>query len=178
MQQWTNRIEAITAKFQEAFGGLTPEELNWKPNPSTWSIAQNVDHLIVINRTYFPGLASLKSGKVQLPVTARFGFLVAFFGKTVLKAVNPDRKKKMKTFSIWEPAQSEVGADILERFTAHQAELQQEMAAAANLIARGAVISSPANKYIVYKLETAFEIIVQHEERHLAQAKEILEMIQ
>jgi hypothetical protein len=39
------------------------------------------------------------------------------------------------------------------------------------------VISSPANKNIVYKLETAFDIIVSHEQRHLEQAKEILQLM-
>jgi hypothetical protein len=42
---------------------------------------------------------------------------------------------------------------------------------------KGTVISSPANKYIVYKLETAFDIIVAHEERHLEQAKEVLSVL-
>jgi hypothetical protein len=35
------------------------------------------------------------------------------------------------------------------------------------------VISSPANRNIVYKLETAFDIIVAHEFRHFEQAKEV-----
>ncbi len=37
--------------------------------------------------------------------------------------------------------------------------------------------TSPANKNIIYTLETAFDIIVTHEQRHLAQAKEVLEML-
>jgi hypothetical protein len=45
---------------------------------------------------------------------------------------------------------------------------------AKELVAKGTVIASPANKNIVYKLETAFDIIVSHEQRHLEQAKEVL----
>ena len=33
--------------------------------------------------------------------------------------------------------------------------------------------TAKANKNIVYKLETAFDIIVTHEERHFEQAKEV-----
>ncbi|MGK0384226.1 MAG: hypothetical protein ACJAVL_000963 [Bacteroidia bacterium] len=38
------------------------------------------------------------------------------------------------------------------------------------LLEKDIVIPSPANRYIVYKLRKALEIIVSHEERHLKQA--------
>jgi hypothetical protein len=59
----------------------------------------------------------------------------------------------------------------------HQAELKSLIENSTDLVNRGEVISSPANKMIVYKLETAFEIIVTHELRHLEQAKEMREML-
>jgi hypothetical protein len=42
---------------------------------------------------------------------------------------------------------------------------------------KGTIISSPANKIIVYKLEIAFDIIVAHEKRHLEQAREVLQIL-
>ena len=42
-----------------------------------------------------------------------------------------------------------------------------------DLVEKGTIISSPANKNIGYKLETAFEIIVTHEQRHFEQSKEV-----
>jgi len=132
---------------------------------------------MVINQTYFPVLSYLKSGSYKLPFIGRFGFLVSFLGKTVLNAVKPDRKKKMKTFPIWEPTKSHISFNILERFLKHQTELKQEIEASKELIKMKTIISSPANKNIVYKLETAFDIIVTHEQRHLEQSKEILELL-
>ena len=174
MNDWINQIDKTTAEFQQFFGELSSEELNWKPNPTTWSIAQNIDHLIVINKTYFPILADLKSGKYQLPFLGKFGFIVSYLGKLILKAVEPSRKKKTKTFSIWEPSESNISDDILAQFSNHQKELKREILAAKDLVKQGAVISSPANKNIVYKVETAFDVIVTHEQRHLEQAKEVL----
>lgn len=83
----------------------------------------------------------------------------------------------MKTFPIWEPSTSTVSDDILKRFEMHQNELQQKMEDAKGLIEQGVVISSPANRNIVYTLETAFDIIVSHEQRHMEQAKEILHLM-
>jgi hypothetical protein len=177
MDSWTSTLNNITKKTLTEFGLLTSEQLNWKPNSTTWSIAQNLDHLIVVNETYYPVLASLKTGVYKTPFTAKIGFIVSFLGKTVLKAVQPDRKKKMKTFPIWEPTKSVVIEDILNRFQNHQNELIKKIEEAKGLAENGVIISSPANSNIVYKLETAFDIIVSHELRHIEQSKELLNLM-
>ena len=171
---WAQEIDKITLNVELLFSELSGEQLNWKPNSQTWSIAQNLEHLIVVNETYYPVLSALKKGTYKKPFLGNFGFIVSFFGKTVLNAVKPDRKKKMKTFSIWEPRQSSVGNDIISRFKKHQTELQKQLSDANKLLTNRIVISSPANKNIVYSLEMAFDIIVTHEQRHLEQAREIL----
>ena len=43
---WTTRLDKITYAVSTEFGKLDSQELNWKPNPDTWSIAQNLDHII------------------------------------------------------------------------------------------------------------------------------------
>lgn len=177
MNDRTAQLDLITAAFLSSFGSLSPAQLNWKPNSETWSIAQNMEHLIVVNESYYPVLDSLRSGTYTTPFIARIGFIVSFMGRTILDAVKPDRKKKMKTFPIWEPTTSQVEGDILKRFEQHQTELKQQMDAAKEWVDKGTIISSPANKNIVYKLETAFDIIISHEQRHLEQAKEVLQLM-
>ncbi len=173
MDRWTVELDALTDQFESEFGQLSFEQLNWKPNPEVWSIGQNIDHLITINSSYFPLLEAARAGSLSLPWTSRIGFLVSFFGKTILNASSPDRRKKIKTFPIWEATTSEVPADILDQFREHQEKLKKEIIASEGLIGKQAILFSPANRNIVYRLETAFDIIVAHEERHLEQAKEI-----
>ena len=69
-------------------------------------------------------------------------------------------------------------AFILKRFIEHQEKLKQKILDSEDLLEQNAVISSPANPKIVYKLDAAFKIILAHEERHLQQAKKILEIQQ
>lgn len=177
MKDWTLQLDKITERFVENFGSLSTDQLNWKPNSQTWSIAQNIDHLIIVNETYYPVLASLKEGTYKTPFIAKLGFIASFLGKTVLNAVNPDRKKKMKTFPVWEPTTSQIKDNILQHFEKHQSELKQQIETSKELVEKGTIISSPANKNIVYKLETAFDIIVSHEQRHLEQAKEVFQLM-
>ena len=95
----------------------------------------------------------------------------------ILKSVLPENQKKQRTFPTWEPAKSEISGDILTRFVSHQEELKKRMEESAIFIQKGVIISSPANKNIVYNLATAFEIILTHEQRHLKQAMAILQLL-
>ena len=177
MPDFIKQLDEITVEFLQAFGHLNEEQLNWKPNSQTWSIAQNIDHLMVINNTYDPIIQNIRNGKYQAPWHAQFDFIVNFFGKTILGAVEPARRKKMKTFPIWEPRQSNIPGNILHQFQKHQVLLKERINSCGDLIAKRTIIASPANRIIVYKLETAFEIMIAHERRHFNQAREVLSQI-
>ncbi len=170
----TNELDQVTESIKNEFGKLSGEDLNKKPSPEEWSIAQNIDHLIVINETYYPIFKQLHEGTFQLPFIGKLGFYVKWMGNFILKAVEPTRVKKMKTQSIWEPSTSEIDASIIQKFEAHQEQLKKHIQSCSRFIEEGVVIYSPASKAIVYTLEQAFNIIVTHEKRHLNQAREVL----
>ncbi len=174
IENWTNEINTITRQFRETFEHLSAEELNRKPNAQTWSIAQNIDHLIVINETYYPVVEKIRKGEYSTPFLSRFGFITRFFGDFILKSVNQNRDKKIKTFPIWQPMQSDIPADILQKFEKHQRELIGFIKNCEDLLEKNTIIFSPANKNIVYTLDKAFDIIIEHEKRHFNQAKEVL----
>lgn len=174
IEKWMHDIDEITKEVIQSFGKLDNDQLNFKFNSATWSIAQNIEHLIVINETYFPVFDSLKKGNYCFPLLGRFGFLVRFFGKMIYNAVKPGQTKKTKTFPIWEPAKSSIDKDLLNRFEQHQLLLKKHIFECKDLFGKHVVISSPAKWFIVYTLDCAFEIIIAHEQRHLEQAKAIL----
>lgn len=84
----------------------------------------------------------------------------------------------MKTFPVWEPSGFMADERLVEAFKNHQEVLKKHIDASQEFIEKGIVISSPANKYVVYTLEAAFDIIVSHEKRHLEQAKEAYQLLQ
>ncbi len=174
---WKDQIDEITDDFNRIFEPLTPSELNWKPNPGTWSIAQNIDHLIVINESYFQVFAQLREGKYEKPFWARFDFIPRFFGNAILKSVQPDQKRKVKTVPQWEPTVHTLDGQILKAFENHQEKLKSEIDQSTELLEKETVISSPTNRNIVYRLDKAFDIIVTHERRHFEQAKDILNQL-
>lgn len=175
-EKWTNQIDIITNSFKKEFGNLTTEQLNWKPGQQSWSIAQNIDHLIIINESYYPIIGKIRKNKYNIPWLGKIGFIPDFFGKFILKSVQPDRKKKMKTFPIWEPVKGIINTNIIDKFEKHQSELKRLITDCHDLLNKDTVISSPANRNIVYKLASGFDIIVAHEKRHFEQAQEVLKI--
>jgi uncharacterized damage-inducible protein DinB len=176
VQPWLSKIDENTNAFQKAFGQLTEMELNWKPDAKTWSVAQNLHHLITINETYYPVVKSVREGSQKLPWVASLKFMVRFFGNFILDSIEPTRKRKMKTFPLWEPSQSNIPGDIVRQFVRHQTELKNLIQSSTDLLDKETIISSPANKNIVYTLARAFDIIIAHEVRHFNQAAEINEL--
>lgn len=169
-------IDQITRDFQQEFSGISSEQLNWKPSPDKWSIGQHIDHLMVINRSYYPIIEEIRQGTYKVPAIGKIGFLVRFFGNFIYKSSGPDRSKPIRTFPVWEPSTSNIDADVLTRFIKHQEELKEFIDGCADLIEAGQVIHSPANRKIVYTLEKAFDIIVVHEKRHFLHARDVLKL--
>lgn len=177
MKQWISQIDQITEKFLGTFHTLSKDDLNWKPSPGVWSIAENIAHLIQVNESYFLGFSKLKKGDYTLPFTARFGFVVRFFGKMILKSVQPENRKKVETFPIWNPKKSTYPKTILQDFRDHQDLLKEEINSLVDQVNENSIISTPVNRNLVYRLQTAFDIIIAHEERHYIQASRIYELL-
>lgn len=169
--KWTDEIDELTELFTQEFGNLTGEELNWTSHPKSWSVGQVVEHIITLNRTYFPLFTDIAEGVYRPPFMAKLGFVVRALGNSIYKSVLPETQRKTRTFPLWEPSKSNVPENILAEFGAHQEELKSHIQKLGNALNEGLVISSPASRNVVYTLEKALDIIVVHERRHLQQAR-------
>lgn len=173
IENWNKRIDHVTREVQSTFGALSEAHLNHKPDTKTWSVAENLEHLILVNESYYPLIDSVRKGELSLGWSSKLGFLRNMFAKMILGSVEPTRKRKMKTFPIWTPAATSTTPQAVIRFVEHQKQLQAFISSCNDLLEKDQVICSPANQNISYTLAQAFEIIVTHEERHLNQAQEV-----
>jgi len=171
------RIDTLTVKFQQAFGHLGDEAIRLKPTYGGWSIAQVIGHLVQVNESFFPIFSKIRAGRYPRPLLANIPFLPQIIGNRILDAVHPDQKRRAKSPALWEPGRYTDTKGIMERFVTHQMSLKQEIASIMKQADAGVVIASPANPYLVYRLDKALEIILTHEERHLVQAKETLALM-
>jgi hypothetical protein len=168
-------LEAIGEEARETFGGLSAEQLNWKPGADEWSVGQCFEHLIKTNRSFFPTLEQLARGERKGGTWERLSPFSGFFGRMVLKSVAPESARKFKAPRGLRPSASAVDSAVVEQFTVQQGELAELMRATADLDLKRTVVTSPISGFVTYSLLDAFRIVVMHERRHFAQALRVKE---
>ena len=169
-----NQGEAITEHVIELFNELNATQLNWKPDAQSWSIAQCLDHLIVGNSSYFPVFQQMIEGSYKASWWARISPFSGYFGRLMLDNFGAEVKKKYKAPPLFQPTQSEIQGTIVQDFIRHQ----QELLGLYGKMERAdpnTVLASPALGLLTYPLRDAFTFLIGHEERHVNQAKRVLE---
>lgn len=170
-----DEANAITDEAQKSFGQLNAKQLNWKRSPNEWSVAQCLDHLIVINSTYFPTVEKIVQDEYRPSLRHRLPLLPRLFGSLVLTAVSPEGKRKYKASSHVQPSSSAIAGDIMARFRSHQQELIRHMRMTEKADLSNTIITSPVASFATYSMLDAYRIVVAHERRHVLQAKRVME---
>ncbi|RZS97403.1 DinB family protein [Cecembia calidifontis] len=176
-QHWINELDHLSEEIKASFGSLEKETLFLKPDSKTWSIAENLEHLITVNSSYFPIFKQLIDNTFVGAFIGKFSFFTKLFGNMIYRSVSDGGKKKIRTFPLWEPKIKEGEEHIIEKFLSHQDDLKNWIKELGPYIEKEAIIHSPANKLIVYSLPQALDIMVAHEKRHLQQAKNVLNIV-
>ncbi|MBX3134548.1 MAG: DinB family protein [Gemmatimonadaceae bacterium] len=176
IQEVCHELTEVTHAARVAFGPLSAEQLNWKPSAESWSIAQCLDHLITINRFYFPLLESMSTDTPGPTFWERHSPLSGFLGKFLIKTLGPEYPKRTKTSPKAEPSASAIDARILDTFARHQGELIEHLRRIPSSIdLKGTIVTSPLLGWVTYRLEDCLTMLAVHEKRHLLQARRVME---
>ncbi|HEY2867401.1 MAG TPA: DinB family protein [Pyrinomonadaceae bacterium] len=166
------RLEGVAEDIEQSFGGLSSEQINWKPAPESWSVGQCLDHLIKSNEEFYPELDKLAAGTrkntLWQSISPLSGIAGAFLVSTLKKEGN-----KVKTNQKMTPP-SDVAADIVERFLRHQSQFTEKVRSTAGADWHKIVLTSPFVKIMTYRMDVGLVAIVEHEKRHVRQAKRVM----
>ncbi len=170
----TSEMQKVADDARATFGGLSSDQLNWKPGEKSWSIAQCLDHLIKTNEQFYPEFEELASGNRKNSFIENWSPLSGFFGRFLIKAVSEDSKKaKAPSLAIVPP--SDVEADIVDRFASHIAEVNSKVSACEGADREKTVVTSPFLAVFTYTLDDAYTVLVEHTKRHIRQAKRVID---
>lgn len=170
----TRELREISDDARQSFGGLTGEQLNWKPAENSWSVGQCLDHLIKTSEQFYPEFDKLAAGTRQNKFWENWSPFTGFFGRFLVNAVKDDSKKvKAPSKAIVPP--SDIPADIVERFAQNIAETNGRIEACRDANRERTVVTSPFLSLMTYKLDDAYTVLVEHSKRHIRQAKRVME---
>ena len=166
-------LAALAVETQSVFGRLDEQQLNWRPDAKSWSVAQCFDHLISANREMLQAIdAALDTSRPrtlwqQMPVLPRV------FGSMLIKSQMPEATRKFTAPQKATPSSSAIDGRIIERFAAQQHEAAARMRALDEQDAARTVMVSPFVAFITYTVLDGCRLMMTHEHRHFEQARRV-----
>jgi hypothetical protein len=167
-----SEIQKVGEDAQNTFADLSASQLNWKPAEGSWSVGQCLDHLIRTNSSFDGTFEEIASGSRKNSFWENWSPMTGIGGRFLINFIKNDSKKvKAPSRSIVPP--SDIEPDIVERFVTHTAEIIGKIKAIKNADPRKTVITSPFMRFMTYTLDDGYTIMVEHNKRHLRQAKRV-----
>lgn len=173
IQECINRTKTNVERASKTFSHLSENQLNWKPNPDSWSVGECISHLVTTNKLYINKIEKILAS-VSFSEEKEFPYKQSLFGKFIAKGVDPANVRKTKTFKVFYPLTSNIQKNVIDEYAESSKkfiDLTQKML---SLDLKKYKLSSPANKWIKLNLGDPLIIIPLHDERHLNQAERVM----
>jgi hypothetical protein len=159
-----------TEAYRSLAGPLTPAQLAWTPPEGGWSVGQVLEHLVVANGLYLELCEALVARGTPVPGAA---WKPTLLGGLLARTMAPEAKRKLPAPKVFRPGPA-ARADVLAAFTAMQERLATLIDRAATLDWRRLKGPSPVTSLVRVNLGDAFQVLVNHNNRHLNQARRIV----
>lgn len=171
--QITSELTEVAEDARATFGGLSSEQINWKPAENSWSVGQCLEHIVITNEKFYPDFEKLASGERRNSLIETWSPLTGFFGRFLINAVTEDSKKaKVPSTTIAPP--SNVDAKMVERFVSHIEGVNRKVEACGKADRQKTIVTSPFFFLATYSLDDAYTALVEHTKRHVRQAKRVV----
>src|SRR5215203_3162281 len=109
-------LDALARDAQAVFGGCDARQLNWRPDPARWSVAQCFDHLLTANRLMLQAAEDALNGASPRTVWQRLPVVPGVLGRMLVRSQAPSARRKFTAPPKAQPTTSALAADVIQRF--------------------------------------------------------------
>jgi uncharacterized damage-inducible protein DinB len=169
IQAIANKGKAAKEKVRAEFSNISFYQLNWKPSPESWSIAQCLHHLMIAHSAYFPVLKKITEGNYHLNLWQKISPFSSLFGKLLKNQLQEEPKIKIKAPKKIQPATSALHLGIIDQYCRSLDTFVGFLTRSGQVELDRTIITSPTIRIITYNLRDAFQFLLQHEHRHINQ---------
>jgi hypothetical protein len=166
-------FDDLAREAQRTFGGLDGRQLNWKPDPQRWSVAQCLEHLLATNGLMLRSSADGLSGAHRPTLWQRMPIVPGVLGRMLIRSQSPASTRTFTASPKVQPASSGIAADIVVRFVEQQRDAAARARAMDERAAARTILTSPLMNGIIYSVLDGFRLMVAHGWRHVEQARRI-----
>lgn len=174
-------LDGVAHAVEAGFGGLSPAALLWRPAPDRWSVAHCLAHLARTNTLYREALSAAFDGEETghgaggpAPQDPGRQLRGSWFGRIFAGMVGPEPAFKVTTPRIFRPPPETVESGALEAFLEEQRAWRALAGRARALSLDRVRVTSPASRWVRLRASDVFAVVVNHELRHLDQARAVV----
>src|SRR6185369_2353300 len=157
-------------KVRLEFSNISLEQLNWKPSPESWSIAQCLEHLIISHNSYFSSLEKITEGNYKMSSWEKYSPFTRLCGRLLIDQLKEQVKTKRKAPKKIQPTSGKANLDIIEVYQKNLERFLTLISNCRSIDLDKTIITSPTISIVTYNLRDAFQFLLQHEHRHINQA--------
>lgn len=171
LNRLNQEVNTIIQTVQNDFQHLPLEALNWKENPSSWSILECFQHLNLYARYYVPAIKNAIAANQSTTADANFKY--SWMGKKSVDMMHVENTKKQKTVKHMNPNGSQLSKSVLTEFLQFQTQILDLLKAGASVNLNTKKIKIEFFKLLKLRIGETLVFVVEHERRHLKQALKV-----
>jgi DinB superfamily len=171
-----DRTEVVRNNMQ-SFLRLSNEQLNHKPAPDKWCIAEIFEHLNITHGIY---LHSINEALTNAPINAKEIFKSNWLGNWVYEKIIPRQDGsvfKMKAPKFLTATSNLDGKAVLDKYMKQLDEFDHVLELSQYVDLQKIKIPFSFTKLLKLRLGDNLRFIVGHNERHLLQAQKVLKQL-
>lgn len=158
--------------YAEQLKSLSSEELNYRVSNESWSVLECLEHLNLYGRFYIPEMTKrINESKESRSEYFKSGALGNYFANSMLPK---EKLNKMKTFKEMNPIHSNLDDSVIDEFISQQHDLLNLLEKARVYDLKKIKITISISKWVKLRLGDTFRFVINHNIRHIAQAKRVL----
>lgn len=162
-------------RIQEAFGGLTTEQLAWRPDEKSWSVGECLHHIWMTNDKYLANLDRVirEADRKEKPGEE---YKSSWMGTRFIEMVGPTGGKNTPVPKVLMPEKGKFPKDIASLLADQMEAFQEFIDESKNTDLRRTKMSSPITKVVRLPLGDVFIALQGHNERHINQAVRVMRL--
>lgn len=146
--------------------------LNFKSSDEKWNALECIEHLNLYSVYYLREIEKrINRSNTSAEEYFKSGIIGNYFAKTMLPE---DNFRKMKTFKDKDPSGSSLNKTSIQKFLADQQLLLTLLKESKKISLNKTKVPLSISKWIKLRLGDVFRVVIYHNQRHLLQAKQML----
>lgn len=159
-------------EYAKSLKDIPDEKLNWKLEPTSWSVLECIEHLNLCSDFYVQEIKKrIEASSIPKSTFFKGNYIGNKFAGSMLPK---DKMKKVKTFKKVNPIHSELNKkNVIGTFIHHQKQLLDllKLAEHKNL---DKIKTSTLLPFLKLRLGNTLQLVIYHNERHVIQANKML----